>query len=176
VHEVRLRPAEAADALSIATIYQEAVLHGTASFELEPPSGAEMARRMASLLDGGYPYIVAVTGRQLLGYAYAGPYRTRPAYRYTVEDSVYLAAEARGRGIGSRLLERIVADSAAGGWRQMVAIIGDSANLASIALHLRAGFRMTGTLEAVGWKQGRWVDSVIMQRGLGRGAGAPPDD
>jgi L-amino acid N-acyltransferase YncA len=174
VDEVALRPVEAGDVASIGRIYREAVLNGTASFEIDPPSDQEMARRMAALLDGGFPYVVATRGADLLGYAYAGPYRTRPAYRFTVEDSIYIDADVRGRGIGSALLARILAACEALGYRQMVAIIGDGANEASVALHRRAGFRLTGILEAVGWKHGRWIDSVIMQRGLGRGAQHPP--
>jgi L-amino acid N-acyltransferase YncA len=175
VDEVTLRPVEAGDIASIGRIYREAVLNGAASFEINPPGDHEMARRMAALVDGGFPYVVAACGADVLGYAYAGPYRTRPAYRFTVEDSIYIDANARGRGIGSALLSRILAACEVLGFRQMVAIIGDSANEASIALHRRAGFRLTGTLEAVGWKHGRWVDSVIMQCGLGSGAQHPPD-
>jgi phosphinothricin acetyltransferase len=173
----RLRPAEAADAASIASIYREAVLYGTASFEIEPPDTKEITRRMASLAAGGFPFVVAesVDGA-LLGYAYAGPYRARPAYRFTVENSIYLREGSRGRGLGTALLSRLVEASAAMGARQMVAVIGDSANEASIALHRRCGFRMVGTFEAVGWKHGRWLDSVLMQRALGDGAATLPPD
>ena len=175
MHDGRLRPIEAADIASIGTIYREAVLTGTASFELDPPDDQEMTRRMRDLLAGGFPFVVAEDEPgTVLGYAYAGPYRARPAYRFTVENSVYLAAGARGRGIGTALLERLIGDCEAIGCRQMVAIIGDSANHASISLHRRCGFRHTGTLQAVGWKHGRWLDSVIMQRALGEGAGAAP--
>ena len=171
--DVRLRPAEASDIASITAIYREAVLTGTASFELEAPDEATMLARMAALADGGFPCVVASEGTGILGYAYAGPYRARPAYRFTVEDSVYLAAAARGRGIGTMLLGRLVDQCEAHGFRQMVAIIGDSANRASIALHRRLGFRLTGTLASVGWKHGRWLDSVIMQRALGAGDTVP---
>jgi L-amino acid N-acyltransferase YncA len=149
------------------------VLHGTATFETEPPSRDEMASRVALLADRGFPFFVAVdeTG-DVLGYAYAGPYRARAAYRHTVEDSIYLAERARGRGVGTTLLARLITASQELGFRQMVAVIGDSANRASIALHRKAGFRHVGTLEAVGWKHGRWLDSVLMQLSLGAGAGS----
>lgn len=170
-----LRPFEGRDAGAIAKIYGEAVLTGSASFETEPPGQAEMARRMAALVEAGHPVLVAEQDGAVLGFASAGPYRTRPAYRFTVEDSVYVAAAARGRGTGGLLLERLLRDAQARGFRQMVAVIGDSANTASIALHLSLGFTLTGTLSAVGWKHGRWLDSILMQRALGVGAGAPAD-
>jgi L-amino acid N-acyltransferase YncA len=171
-----LRPATPADIPGITRIYTQAVAEGTASFELDPPDEAEMTRRMAGLLKDGFPYIVAQSGGVILGYAYAGPYRLRPAYRFTVEDSIYLAPEAQRRGIGRRLLAELIALSEQRGYRQMLAVIGDSANAGSIALHRAAGFAMTGTFENVGFKFGRWLDSVMMQRALGPGATTIPKD
>jgi L-amino acid N-acyltransferase YncA len=162
-----IRAAVAADIPAITRIYAHAVRFGTASFELEPPDEAEMARRQRALTDGGFPYLVAEADGAVMGYAYAGPYRTRPAYRFSVENSVYVAPEAHGRGIGRALLDRLIAEAAARGFRQMIAVIGDSDQAASIALHRAAGFRHVGTIAAVGFKHGRWLDSVLMQRELG---------
>jgi len=171
---VSIRPATPADIPAITRIYAHAVRHGTASFEFEPPDEAEMARRQRALLDGGYPYLVAEDGGALLGYAYAGPYRTRPAYRYTVENSIYIAADAQRRGIGRMLLDRLIAECEARNYRLMIAVIGDSAQTPSIELHRAAGFKMVGAFEAVGYKFERWLDSVLMQRPLGKGSSAPP--
>ncbi len=169
-----IRPAAPADIPDITRIYAHAVLHGTASFELEPPDETEMARRQRELLDGGYPYIAAELGGSLVGYAHAGPYRTRPAYRFSVEDSVYIDPAAQRRGFGRVLLDRLIAEAEARGFRQMIAVIGDSAQTASIELHRAAGFRRIGTIEHVGYKFDRWLDSVLMQRALGRGATEKP--
>lgn len=169
-----IRPATLADIPAITRIYTDAVMHGTASFELEPPDQAEMTQRMTALLDGGFPYMAAESGGDLLGYAYAGYYRTRPAYRFTVEDSIYIAGEAQRRGVGRALLDALITESENRGFRQMLAVIGDSANTASIELHRAAGFRMVGTFENVGYKFGRWLDSVMMQRALGDGAAKDP--
>jgi phosphinothricin acetyltransferase len=171
---VSIRPATAADIPAITAIYAHAVSTGTASFELEAPSEAEMARRMNTLLDSGYPYIVATAGGALAGYAYAGPYRPRPAYRFAVEDSIYVDQTTQRRGVGRVLLEQLILESEQRGFRQMVAIIGDSANAPSIALHRALGFRMVGAFENVGYKFGRWLDSVMMQRELGEGASTKP--
>jgi phosphinothricin acetyltransferase len=133
-----------------------------------------MARRQDALIAGGFPYLVAEDGGSVLGYAYAGPYRARPAYRFTVEDSVYIAPEAQRRGLGRLLLDRLIVESEARGYRQMIAIIGDSAQHASIALHTALGFRLIGTFEAVGFKFGRWLGTVLMQRALGYGAETEP--
>jgi len=171
---VSIRAATAADISAITRIYAHAVRHGTASFELEPPDEAEMTRRQRALLEGGYPYLVAEADGAVMGYAYAGPYRTRPAYRYTVENSIYIAPEAQRRGIGRILLDRLIAESEARGYRLMIAIIGDSAQAPSIELHRAAGFKMVGAFEAVGYKFDRWLDSVLMQRPLGKGSTAPP--
>jgi L-amino acid N-acyltransferase YncA len=170
----RIRPAVLSDIPAITRIYAAAVEHGTASFELEPPDEAEMARRMERLREGGYPYIVAERDGGLAGYAYAGVYRPRPAYRWSVEDSVYIAPQHQRAGIGRQLLNHLIQAAERGGFRQMIAVIGDSPNqAASIGLHRQAGFRLVGILENVGFKHGRWLDSVLMQRPLGRGAAAP---
>ena len=176
---VSLRPATPADIPAIARIYAHAVRYGTASFEIEPPDEAEMARRQKVLLDGGYPYLVAeAEGAQvegaLLGYAYAGAYRARPAYRFSVEDSIYLDPQRHGHGIGRLLLDALIAESTTRGFRLMIAVIGDSAQTPSIALHRAAGFDMIGTIRNVGFKHGRWLDSVLMQRALGEGATTTP--
>jgi phosphinothricin acetyltransferase len=162
-----IRAATAADLPAITAIYAEEVRGGTATFELDAPDLAEMTARFDGLKRGGFPYLVAELDGAIAGYAYAGPYRLRPAYRFTVEDSIYLAPQAQRRGVGSRLLASLIAESEAGGFRQMIAVIGDSANAGSIGVHRRAGFVPTGTFHAVGFKFGRWLDSVLMQRPLG---------
>jgi L-amino acid N-acyltransferase YncA len=167
--EITIRAAEPADIAAITSIYADSVLHGTATFELEPPNEAEMARRQQELLTNGYPYLIAELAGTIAGYAYAGPYRARPAYRWTVEDSIYIGPEFHRRGIGARLLARLITDAEQCGFRQMVAVIGDSAQTASIAVHAAAGFAMIGTLHSVGFKHGKWLDTVLMQRGLGDG-------
>src|ERR1043165_1438254 len=172
--DTSVRAASEADIPSITRIYAHAVRHGTASFEFDPPDEAEMTRRMRALLDAGYPYLAAEIEGVVMGYAYAGPYRTRPAYRYTVENSVYIAPDAHRRGIGRALIDRLIAESEARGYRLMIAVIGDSAQTPSIELHRAAGFRLVGTFEAVGYKFDRWLDSVLMQRPLGKGASSPP--
>jgi L-amino acid N-acyltransferase YncA len=169
-----IRAAEAADIPAITRIYAHAVLHGTASFELEPPDETEMARRMRSLLDGGYPYLVAELDGAVSGYAYAGPYRTRPAYRFSVEDSVYVAPEAQRRGVGRALLIELIGEAERRGFRQMIAVIGDAVQAPSIELHRSLGFTLIGTIEAVGFKFDRWLASVLMQRPLGLGDTAKP--
>jgi L-amino acid N-acyltransferase YncA len=169
-----IRSAEPRDVPAITRIYAHAVRYGTASFELEPPDEAETARRYRALVDGGFPYLVAELDGAVAGYAYAGPYRARPAYRFTVEDSIYIAPDMQRRGVGRALLDRLLVESEARGFRQMIAVIGDSAQVASIELHRAAGFRMVGTFEAVGFKFGRWLDSVLMQKALGEGATTAP--
>jgi phosphinothricin acetyltransferase len=161
---------------AITAIYRHHVLEGAATFETVPPDEAEMARRRMDVLARGLPYVVAEIDGVLAGYAYAAPYRPRAAYRYTVEDSVYVVPSMPRRGAGRALLETIVAACAARHYRQMVAVIGDSANAASIGLHAACGFERVGLLPGVGFKFGRWVDSVLMQRALGAGAGTLPDD
>ena len=172
---VTIRAAAAHDIAAITRIYAHAVEHGTASFEIEPPDEAEMARRRHALIDGGYPYLVAeADGGVVAGYAYAGPYRARPAYRWSVEDSVYIAPDGHRRGIGRALLARLIEDSERCGFRQMIAVIGDSRQAASIELHRILGFRLIGTFASVGFKHGRWLDSVLMQRPLGPGETTMP--
>ena len=171
---IPIRSAHTRDLAAITQIYEHAVRHGTASFEIEPPSEREMAERYEALRVGSYPYLVAELNGEIVGYAYAGPYRARPAYRWTVENSIYIAPTMQRRGIGRALLEWLIAEAEAGGFRQMIAVIGDSAQTPSIALHAAAGFRMVGTFEAVGFKFGRWLDSVLMQRPLGPGATTTP--
>jgi phosphinothricin acetyltransferase len=170
---VTVRPATTHDIATVTRIYGHAVLHGTASFEIEPPDEAEMGRRQQLLLDGGYPYLVAEADR-VIGYGYAGPYRARPAYHWSVEDSIYIAPNAQRRGIGRALLTRLIDESERRGFRQMIAVIGDSRNGASIELHRALGFRLVGTFTSVGFKHGRWLDSVLMQRPLGLGDTAVP--
>jgi phosphinothricin acetyltransferase len=169
-----IRPATAADIPAITRIYAHAVKHGTASFELKPPDEAEMLRRQNALLDAGYPYLVAEVGGTVAGYAYAGAYRTRPAYRFSVEDSVYVDPDAHRRGLGRALLNALIADAETRGFRQMIAVIGDSKQAPSIALHRELGFRLIGAIENVGFKHGRWLDTVLMQRALGAGAATNP--
>ena len=164
-----IRPAGLDDIAAITRIYAHAVRHGTASFEIDPPDQDEMTRRWRALVDGGYPYLVAQVDADVAGYAYAGAYRARPAYRWTVEDSVYIAPDAHRRGLGRALLARLIEESEARGFRQMIAVIGDSRNTASIELHRTLGFGMVGNFVSVGFKHRRWLDSVLMQRALGAG-------
>src|SRR6202007_2552934 len=169
-----IRPATEADLPVITKIYEHAVLHGTATFELIAPDLAEMKRRFKSLMDGGFPYLVGVLDGRPSGYAYAGPYRPRPAYRFTVENSVYLEPAIHRRGIGLQLMQRLIAECEQRGYRQMIAVIGDSANAGSIGVHTRCGFKMIGTPPDVGFKFGRWLDTVMMQLPLGDGADTLP--
>jgi phosphinothricin acetyltransferase len=169
-----LRAARPTDLSAITEIYRHHVLHGLGTFEEEPPDLAEMTRRHAEITGKRLPYLVAERAGVLLGYAYAAPYRPRSAYRYTVEDSIYVAPGAERNGIGQALLTELIARCVEAGYRQMVAVIGDSGNAASIGLHLRHGFQRVGTIEACGYKHGRWVDSVVMQRPLGPGGNTKP--
>ncbi len=173
---LEIRFAAEADLPFITGIYDHAVRQGTATFELIPPDLAEMTRRFKALTDGGFPYFTAVLDGRVVGYAYAGAYRPRPAYRFTVENSVYLQPAIHRRGIGLQLLQRLIAECEARGYRQMIAVIGDSANAGSIGLHTRCGFQMIGTHPNVGFKFGRWLDTVMMQRALGEGATTVPAD
>ena len=168
-----IRPSRETDIPAIAAIYAHAVTHGTASFELEPPPEAEMARRRDDLLKGGYPYLVAERGGELLGYAYAGAYRARPAYRSTVEDSIYVAPSAQGQGVGRALLAALIEQCEALDFRLMVAVIGDEDSHGSIALHASLGFEPAGILKGIGYKHGHWL-STVLQRPLGRGIAEPP--
>lgn len=171
---MEVRDAAPGDLPAIQAIYAHHVRHGLASFEEEPPDLAEMRRRHAEVTGRGLPYLVAAEGGRVLGYGYCAPYRARSAYRYTLEDSVYIGEGHGGRGVGTALLEALIRRCEALGYRQLVAVIGDSANAASIALHARLGFVRAGSLRSAGFKFGRWVDSVLMQRPLGRGDGSPP--
>jgi len=171
-----LRDCDPADIPAIAAIYGHWVTHGVASFELEPPDAEEMGRRRAAILAGGYPYLVAEgEGGRILGYAYASAWRTRPAYRFGCENSVYVAPDAGRGGVGRAILGALIARCEAKGLRLMVAVIGDSANAPSIGLHRAMGFTHAGLLSATGWKHGRWVDTVLMTRPLGPGATTPPE-
>jgi L-amino acid N-acyltransferase YncA len=166
---VTIRSAGPADIATITRIYADAVLNGAASFELEPPDEAEMARRMEALLVKGFPYLVADRQGAVAGYAYAGPYRDRRAYDWCVEDTVYVAPAFHRQGIGRALLTRLVAQAETLGFRQMLGVVGDSANTASVAVHAAVGFRLIGTFQSIGFKHGRWLDTVLMQRALGKG-------
>jgi L-amino acid N-acyltransferase YncA len=171
---VILRPSTDADLPAITAIYAHAVDHGTGTFELEAPDAAEMARRRADVLSKGLPWLVAEQAGRVLGYAYANHFRPRRAYRFCLEDSIYLAEDARGRGVGRLLLAELMARCEAAGARQMLAVIGDSANAGSVGVHRALGFEHTGVLKASGWKFDRWLDVVLMQRALGTGATTPP--
>jgi len=170
-----IRPATAADLPFVTDIYEHAVRFGTATFELDPPDLTEMTRRFRALSDGGFPYFVAEVDGQVIGYAYAGPYRPRPAYRFTVENSVYLQPSIHRRGIGLQLMQRLIAECVQRGYRQMIAVIGDSANAGSIGVHTKCGFQMIGTHPNVGLKFGRWLDTVMMQLPLGDGGMTVPE-
>ena len=171
--DVYIRRATAADFAAIARIYAEAVWVGTATFEVEAPDEAEMARRLHALIAGNYPYLVAERSAVVAGYAYAGPYHLRPAYAWTVEDSIYLDPRFQRQGIGRLLMRQLLSDAEAGGFRQMIALIGDGKNTASISLHASAGFRAAGTLQS--FKHGRWLDVVVMQRPLGSANSSAPE-
>jgi Sortase and related acyltransferases len=162
------------DVAAIQAIYRHHVLHGTGSFELDAPTLDEMHARRASVLAQSMPFLVAEQDGEVLGYTYVTPYRPRPAYRHTVEDSVYVKAGYSGQGIGGRLLAELIARCTADGWKQMLAVIGGSSNAASIALHASQGFHPVGTLRSVGHKFGEWQDTVLMQRALGDGDRTPP--
>jgi L-amino acid N-acyltransferase YncA len=172
--QLEIRPAAVAELPSITDIYAHEVRFGTATFELIPPDLAEMTRRFHALVEGGFPYLVAVLDGRVIGYAYASAFRPRPAYRFTVENSVYLRPAIHRRGIGQQLLQRLIGECSALGFRQMIAVIGDSANAASVGVHSRCGFEMIGTHPNVGLKFGRWLDTVMMQLPLGEGAASVP--
>jgi phosphinothricin acetyltransferase len=169
LEEMVVRDATEQDMAAIQAIYAHHVLHGLATFEETPPSTEEFLERRASVLAQGLPYLVAEAEGRIAGYTYAASYRPRPAYRYAIEDTVYVAPGLDGRGIGSALLRALIERCEAGPWRQMIAVIGDSGNAGSIALHRRFGFQPVGTLASVGLKLGQWVDTVLMQRALGSG-------
>lgn len=171
---MQIRDATLGDLSDIRRIYADSVLNGVASYELTPPDEAEMARRFEAVCDNGYPYLIAAAEDRVLGYAYVSAFRTRPAYRWLVEDSIYLAPEARGRGVGRALLEALIERCEALGFRQMVAVIG-GAHPASIAAHQKAGFVTCGRISGSGHKHGAWLDTVFMQRPLGEGQNTDPD-
>jgi L-amino acid N-acyltransferase YncA len=170
-----IRPSAASDVPGMTAVYAHAVLHGSATFELDAPDEAEMARRRDDVLAKGLPWLAAERGGRLLGYAYAAPFRPRPAYRFCLEDSIYLDPEAHGQGVGRLLLAELLAQCESRGARQMLAVIGDSANAASIGVHRTCGFEHGGVLHAAGWKFGRWIDVVLMQRSLGEGRSTPAE-
>lgn len=170
-----VREATEADAPALAAIYGDAVLHGFGTFEEEPPTPADMDVRRRALQDQGLPYLVAEADGRVLGFAYAGPFRPRAAYRYTLEDSVYVAPEAKGKGVGRTVLSAVIAACEALGVRQLMAVIGDSDNSGSIALHRALGFEQTGVGRSVGFKHGRWVDIVHMQKPLNGGDALAPN-
>jgi phosphinothricin acetyltransferase len=169
-----IRPSTADDVPAIAAAYAWNVQHGTGTFELEVPSEAEMARRREDVLGKGLPWLVAERDGRVLGYAYANQFRPRPAYRFCLEDSIYLAPQAQGQGVGKLLLAELIARCEARGARQMLAVIGDSANAGSIGVHRACGFEPGGGLKSAGWKFGRWLDVVLMQRTLGQGDSVAP--
>jgi L-amino acid N-acyltransferase YncA len=176
-----IRPSTPADLPAITAIYADAVLHGTGTFELDPPDQAEMARRRDDVVGKGLPWLVAQARRSspdgadgpVLGYAYANHFRPRLAYRFCLEDSIYLHPNARGQGVGKLLLIELLARCEAAGARQMLAVIGDAANAGSVGVHAALGFSHTGVLKASGWKFNRWLDVVLMQRSLGLGDSTP---
>ena len=169
-----IRPSSVADLTAITQIYGSAVTSGTGTFELEPPDGADMARRRDDVLAKGLPWLVAERGGALLGYAYANHFRPRLAYRFCLEDSIYLAPQAQGQGVGRLLLAELLAQCEARGARQMLAVIGDAANLGSIAVHRACGFLPVGSFKSAGWKFERWLDVVLMQKSLGESGTTVP--
>jgi phosphinothricin acetyltransferase len=174
MNDLVVRPAVAGDMAAVQAIYAHHVRHGLASFEDDPPDLAEITRRWRDVVDKSLPYVVGEQAGEVLGYAYAAPYRTRPAYRFTLENSVYVREGVQQKGVGQAVMRVVLAECDTRGYRQMIAVIGDSANEGSIRLHERLGFSRVGLLTAVGFKFDRWVDSVLMQRPLGPGAASPP--
>lgn len=172
---ILIRPVTPSDLVAIHAIYSHSVLTGTASWELTPPDEAEMARRMDALIGQNFPYFVATRADCVVGYAYAGSYRPRPGYRFTVENSLYVDATIQRRGVGRLLMTHLIAACTELGFRQMIAVIGDSQNIPSIALHRMVGFTQVGVLPNIGFKFGRWLDAVLMQRALGDGSATTPE-
>jgi len=171
-----IRPSRDEDVPAITAIYAHHVLHGTGTFETEPPSIADMRTRRADVLSKGLPYLVAEQDGKIAGFAYGNWFKPRPAYRYSVEDSIYLAPDQHGQGLGRALLAELLARCEAVGIRKVMAIVGDSANAGSIGVHQALGFTQVGTIDACGWKFGAWRDIVIMQKTLGLGDTQPPLD
>ncbi|WP_421783821.1 GNAT family N-acetyltransferase [Kiloniella litopenaei] len=174
-NQIIIRNVEDADIASIQEIYADEVLHGVSSWEEIPPDQAEMLDRKNGVVGGGYPYRVADQNDRVVGYAYASSYRPRPGYRFTVENSIYIHKDARGSGLGRQLLEDLINECEIRGYRQMIAVIGDSENLPSIAFHQKMGFELAGTIKSIGFKFGRWMDSVLMQRPLNDGSNNLPE-
>lgn len=172
---VPIRASRDDDIDAIASFYQQSVATGTASWEYDPPSVEEMAKRRHAVIANGFPYLVAEMDSRLVGYCYASTYRARIGYRFVVEDSVYVAPDMQGRGIGKMLLVALIGECEKLGFRQMIAVIGDSENAGSIALHERCGFQHAGRFNGIGYKFGRWLDSVQMMRALGAGSSSAPD-
>lgn len=171
----QIRPSRDDDLPVITAIYAHHVLHGTGTFEVTPPSQAEMASRRADVLSKGLPWLVVEDGGQVLGFAYCNWFRPRPAYRFSAEDSIYLHPDAVGRGLGRALLQAVADVAERAGVRKLIAVIGDSANAGSIGLHTALGFTRAGVVTACGWKFGRWLDIVLMEKTLGAGASTPPE-
>jgi L-amino acid N-acyltransferase YncA len=172
--KARVRPPDPDDIAAIARISADAVRNGTATFEIEPPGEAEIARRQRALVANNYPYLIVEQAGAVAGYAYVGPYHARPAYRWSVENTIYVAPELHRRGLGRLLMTRLIADAETRGFRQMIGVVGDGTNTASIALHAAVGFRRIRSLQSVGFKHGRWLDIVVMQRPLGAADATPP--
>ncbi len=170
-----IRASSDGDLPAITAIYAHHVLHGTGTFEIDPPTCAEMAARRAEVLGRGLPYLVAEERGQVLGFCYCNWFKPRPAYRFSAEDSVYVADGARGRGLGRLLLDALAQQAQAAGVRKLMAVIGDSANVGSVALHRAAGFTEVGVMRSVGWKFGAWRDIVLMEKPLGAGDSTPPE-
>jgi phosphinothricin acetyltransferase len=170
-----IRPSQDPDLPAITAIYAHHVLHGTGTFETTPPTETEMAARRADVLARGLPWLVAEEGGRVLGFAYCQWFKPRPAYRFSAEDSIYVHPDAQGRGLGRRLLAELAAQAQAAGIRRLLAVIGDSANTASIGLHRAMGFTPAGTFKSCGWKFGRWLDIVLMEKTLGEGDSTPPE-
>lgn len=169
-----IRPSTDADVPAITAIYTHHVLHGTGTFEIEPPSADDMATRRADVLAKGLPYLVAEEGSRVLGFAYCNWFKPRPAYRFSAEDSIYLAPEAAGRGLGRQLLTALTEQAQACGVRKLIAVIGDSANAGSIGVHRTLGFDHVGVIRSCGWKFERWLDIVLMEKALGAGDSSSP--
>ena len=172
---LQIRPSQDGDIAAITTIYAHHVLHGTGTFEIDPPTEADMAQRRADVLARGLPWLVAERDGQVLGFAYANWFKPRPAYRFTAEDSIYVADTARGSGVGRALLQALVVQAQADGLRKLIAVIGDSANAGSIGLHRALGFTEVGVLRAMGWKHGAWRDIVLMEKPLGAADSIAPE-
>jgi len=169
-----IRPVRPGDLAEMQAIYAHHVLHGTGSFEEIPPSVEEMSERVEHVTDQGWPWLVAEDATGVLGYCYVTRFRPRAAYRFCAENAVYVRADVRGQGVGKALVAQLIADATAAGFRQMIAVIGDSENVGSIGVHASLGFQRAGTLRSVGWKAGRWLDTVYMERALGEGDETDP--